>query len=171
MNYSKVIKKLENSNRIIVTGPQRSGTRIIAKCIAEDLDYEYIDELDFNISDKKKFYNMLEKDNIVVQCPALSHICDRVNAVVVFCNRDLSEIKRSQKRIDWDDNKELRKYGLKSGNINEIKYTVWEKWQRRLCKQDTFNIDYKSLKGHKLWRSKDEREKLRNKNKWGTSST
>ena len=50
--------ELKKFKKIIVSGPQRSGTRICGKIIAHDLDYRYCDEsylVEHEKSDVAKF--------------------------------------------------------------------------------------------------------------------
>ena len=51
---------LSEFERIFVTGPQRSGTRICAKMIAHDIGYEFIDETQINMDSFYNFSSLLE---------------------------------------------------------------------------------------------------------------
>jgi hypothetical protein len=42
-------------SKIVVTGPQRSGTRIASQMIASDTGHEFVDEVDFLITDTTRF--------------------------------------------------------------------------------------------------------------------
>lgn len=168
-----MFEKLKDFKKIIVTGPQRSGTRFVAKCIANGLGLKYIDEVEFNTHDEKLFKNILKQDNIVVHCPAMTHICHKFDVAVMFVRRPIKEIIESQKKIDWDKRNivgELAKYGKKKGNIAEVKYNAWDNWQKKLCKYP-FEINYHDLEEHPLWVGKKKRDDLRASGKWIWKST
>jgi hypothetical protein len=118
-------------SRIVVTGPQRSGTRIAAQMIAEDTGHRYVDEADFTFVDDRKWREVLKDENIVVQCPAmLKPIVDRRDPklFVVLMRRDLAAIHKSQDRIDWHEYEiyELQRFGLTEGDSAAIKYDYWD---------------------------------------------
>ena len=46
-----------------MVGSQRSGTTIAAQMIADDLDYDYIDETIFNVKDPRLFRKEWLKEN------------------------------------------------------------------------------------------------------------
>ena len=111
---------------ILVTGPQRSGTTIAAKMIAQDTGKEFVRE-DFpqfaNIED-----NLIRLanygQNLVIQCPAWCHMIHQLGSMggvaIVFMLRRTSEIIRSQERIEWEwEPVELAKYGYT--NMHEFR--------------------------------------------------
>lgn len=82
---------------IIVTGPQRSGTRLAAHIIARDTNRTFVDELDYTFN--------LPPDS-VVQAPLILdtfiyHAYIYPDAQFVFMYRDPSDIVTSMKRIKW----------------------------------------------------------------------
>jgi hypothetical protein len=153
---------LAKYEKIFVTGPQRSGTRICAKMIAHDTGHEYVDETDINMD---SFYNLVShlasKMKIVIQCPTLCryiHFFTSDDNAVVLMRRDIKDIIGSQNRIKWGmEWLELIRYDRSAGVISEIKYDFWEKNQREHIK-NAFEIEYGSLKKHPLWIGKKERE-------------
>ena len=121
---------------IVVTGPQRSGTRITAKIIAHETGYEYIDEEAFTAVDLFNWRKLTdERENIVIHCPAMSAYCHELpdDVMVVFMHRYLPDIHRSEQRIEWDGKaRALQTYGLppyKWLDAAAIKYMYWE-WQK-----------------------------------------
>ena len=96
---------LKPFDKIVVTGPQRSGTRICAKMIAQDLGKEYVSEAHVGVNVFGLLEEMLEKrKNFVVQCPGLCrhvHLIGREDTAVVFMRRSLEHIIGSQRRIRW----------------------------------------------------------------------
>lgn len=155
--------QLANYNKIVVTGPQRSGTRITTKIIAYDFGHKMVDEMRLKISSLHKFSEvMIENTKMVVHCPALSsivHLIDFPDTVVVFCFRDHQDIKKSQDRIGWrHDTIERAKYFVAEDDEREqyeVKYQCWEKFQKPKMKVDFFEHQYNSLVGHELWINKE----------------
>jgi hypothetical protein len=153
---------LAKFERIFVTGPQRSGTRICAKMIAHDIDYEFFDETQINMDSFYNFSSLLEtKQKYVIQCPTLCryiHFFASEDNAIVLMRRDVKDILKSQKRIKWSKEwLELIRYDRNEGIISKIKYDFWEKNQRKQIK-NAFEIEYDSLKKHPLWIGKKERE-------------
>ena len=153
---------LSKFEKIFVTGPQRSGTRICAKMIAHDTQYEFVDETQINMDSFNSFSSFLEsKKNCVLQCPALCrhihYFASEANAIVLM-RRKIGDIIQSQKRIKWNKEwLELIRYDRSKGMISEIKYGFWEKTQKKQIR-NAYEIEYDSLKTHPLWIKKKERE-------------
>jgi hypothetical protein len=153
---------LSKFDRVFVTGPQRSGTRICAKMIAHDTGYEFIDETQINMDGFYNFSTLLETNKkYVLQCPTLCryiHFFDQEDNAIVLMRRNVNDIIRSQKRIKWSKEwLELIRYDRSEGIISEIKYDFWEKNQKNQIK-NSFEVEYGSLKTHPLWIAKKERE-------------
>lgn len=156
---------------ILVSGPQRSGTRIAAKIFAADTGHRYIDENGFGIYDEYKFRVILQQRKIVVQCPPMSHIIHEVatdDTLVVFMIRDLDDIVASERRINWTIGpyKELANYGLPrqaarryrqhGGQVAPLKYAYWWGTQRAQVPH-YLELEYESLSAHPLWVPKERR--------------
>jgi hypothetical protein len=140
---------------ILVTGPQRSGTRITAKMIAHDLRYAFIDETRINVGSESSLIRIIDTlSHLVIQCPALCHRMvdlSRDNIAIVIVNRPIDQILRSQDRIEWEFNKEeLSKYGLTEGVASIAKYDYWDNFQKRRI-HHPFEVEYEGLRGHPLW--------------------
>jgi len=160
-----MFEKFADFDKILVTGPQRSGTRICAKMIAHDLGYTYIDEDDLHMENLYMMdYFLRKKERNVVQCPALCryiHIFDWENTAVILIRRNIEDIIASQKRIGWRwEWLELARYDRTEGVIAEVKYQYWEKYQKRKIKH-AFEIDYESLAAHPLWVPRDSRQNFK----------
>ena len=96
--------ELKTYNKIVVTGPQRSGTTIIARMIAHDTGHTYIDESLFEVGDFKLFKKTIQdNDTCVIQCPGLAHKAHCLNeytdTIVLFCIRPVADIIASQNRV------------------------------------------------------------------------
>jgi hypothetical protein len=174
MNLVEVIEKVRNNKTIVVVGPQRSGTTIAGKMLATELKRRYIDEMEFSAHDLWKFMFLLEslKEPAVIQCPALTHLCHTMpqQIAVVFLIRDLNEIAASQDRCkmgsgkSWtqeEEENELAKYFRSHEPIAMTKYSVWSQFQKptlehRKC---TYcELEYDSLRQHRLWVEKSKRK-------------
>jgi len=157
--------------RILVTAPQRAGTTIAAKMIAEITGYPYCDEDGIVIDDLTKFFTFhFESHSYVLQAPGLSFIAHRLPVdLVVFMHRDIDDIAKSEQRINWHsqwNNYETDKY-FYDGNLNNarrIKYEVWNKFQKPFMEKHNkqyIDLDYESLKSHPLWIDKTSRKNFK----------
>jgi len=165
--YKELLDKVKNFDRIVVTGPQRSGTTIISKCFAKDLGYRFINEADFGTYDFDGAYETLKShEKIVVQCPALSHYCHYFSNIesccVIWVKRDINEIldsHRTKKFISMTyDINEIETYKNSFDNIDfnqfdnmwEMKHFIWDNYQSFLTK-NSFELEYSSLSDHPDW--------------------
>lgn len=173
-----MFEELKKFKRVLVSGVQRSGTRIATKIIAHELGYKYIDEKEFSTSDEEALKVILKKDNIVVHAPAMSHLVHKLKDIaVVFVIRPKKDITASMKSMKWSEEDmmaEIRKYNkeIESSyeNIVDMKYKAWWKWQKQKCDYP-FELKYDDLKDHSMFISKEKREKLRKEKKWNWKST
>jgi len=147
--------------KILVTGPQRSGTTICAAMIAEDLGYTFHPEEDIGVSDLRKMEQLFQSEaRFVLQCPSLMRYAEEVSApdtaVVLMC-RATEDIIASEERIEWTHEPvELARYGLTKGPISVVKYNYWIDRQRdRII--NVFDVEYESLTSHPLWVPKERR--------------
>lgn len=142
--------------RILVTGPQRSGTTICARMIADDLGYEFLPEESFGVSDVDSWRDTVRNMHLqVLQCPAMCRYVDEFgnddDLAVVMMMRPIYEIVVSQNRIEWTHERaELDRYGVSDGPISVVKYTYWVTMQRDLIK-NAYDVPYHSLRSHRLW--------------------
>lgn len=147
----------EGWHNIVVSGPQRSGTRITAKILAQDTDKDYIDEKYINNHDYRLLEYYLQKGNVVIQCPALCHLLHYItnpDTLVIVVRRPIEDIIASERRIEWLESarfQELYKYGYSDGIISQIKYEFWDSVQKPILGDRGRDIDYSKLKGHSLY--------------------
>lgn len=145
---------LSKYNRILVTGPQRSGTRICAKMIAYDTTFSYIDEADSSTGDIAIFKRSFSSHhNSIFHCPGMCYIIEQFSypdTLIILIHRPISDILKSQLRIKWDDSPELKKYNVNACTISRTKYDHWDNHQKQLI-QNYLEIDYSSLSQHPLW--------------------
>lgn len=136
--------------RIVVTGPQRSGTTICAQMIAMDTGHAFIDEVEFSVYDHGCFARLLERERIVVQAPSMfTWILDNPGGLyVVLVRRPLEEIHASEHRIGWGVWEPTERLLLGTQDrAAETKYARWERSKPR----DYLEVEYLSLRDHPLW--------------------
>lgn len=159
-------------DKILVTGPQRSGTRIAAKMIASDTGYHFIDEEQFGVHSESSFRSVVVNSNqVVIQCPGMSHAIHRYSyedTLIVMMVRDVEDIVKSEKRIKWSRGywDELLKLGIQYNDLrrarregvrpSELKYELWETRQRDMV-ENSIELEYESLADHPLWIPKEKR--------------
>ena len=150
--------KQNNHKKILVTGPQRSGTTIATEILAQELDYRYVDEKSANtILDILHFVRHATR--FVIQGPTLAAYCHLLPMTVVYMIRPINEIIASEIRIKWScscEQEELAKCFADKGPISEVKYKIWNTYQKPLLK-DFFELEYHSMKDHCLWINKEKR--------------
>ena len=107
---------LKNHNKIIVTGCIRSGTTITGYIISKELNYLFVDELNYK-SDGDLFFKLLHnvKEKLVIQdtlllrdLHLLSDYLNENNIAIVYVKRDGKEI--------MDSIEKSKKFGGREGN-------------------------------------------------------
>lgn len=171
MGLDELVPLLKPYAAVLVTGPQRSGTTIGAKILAQELGYRYVDETEFGIHDPHRAYMLMKEGNVVLHAPGLCHVADqftrRLNYAVVVMRRPIEDIAKSERRIDWrtaygglnlqaEKTKYAERFGIYGDNIALIKYYCWDTLQEQTCV--SFDLEYETLRGHPLW--KDERKEF-----------
>lgn len=166
MTYEELLTELiqlRGCANILVTGPQRSGTTIMARALSHDLDLYYCDEDEHKLGwggtadgDIDILYGLLSLNSgYVVQAPARAHICHLLpsDTAIVFCRRRVEDIVASQERIGWEfEDFEISKYPeeWRRRTAAETKYAYWEGEQRYQVAHG-YDVEYESLRGHHLW--------------------
>lgn len=159
---------LKKYSKIIVTGPQRSGTRIGAHIIAHDTGHKYIDEKEIGVDNFESIRKFLESDNdIVIQCPGMMRDIEKISlaypdTMIAVMRRNVDDIVASQKRIGWSEwskKHELKKYGRIDGAISEIKYSHLDLIKHTI--NNLIEIDYHSLANHTLFIRKQDRKNFK----------
>jgi len=161
-----MFESLKKFEHIFVTGPQRSGTTICGKMIANDTGHNYIDEFKFGVANLEILRELVKtQKNNVYQCPGVCrfiHEFSADNTAIVLMRRSVADILASQERINWRCEKmELFKYkpderhGLET--ISEIKYRFWDTNQRLKIK-NAFEVQYDFMSAHPMWIEKERRK-------------
>ena len=161
-NYKKLLEdiKTKQYKKILISGPQRSGTTILSRILSQDLSYELHDEL----KDTKSFKNT--PNNSISQGPSMCcflHEIEEPDTLIVFISRNCNDIIISQKRIIlksglcWNDdpNCELSEKKLYAKYFPEffqenipscyIKQNVWLSFQMFNMKSDFITFPYDGL--------------------------
>ena len=167
-----MFKDLAAYDVILVSGPQRSGTRIATKMISADTAHRYVDEDLFEVYDQGLFCAIVRQTHqTVIHCPSMSHIMHEVsgeNVLVVWMLRDLEDIAASEQRITWNigpyeelahlglGDLQARRYRRHGGQVAPLKYARWWGYQRERV-QHWLELEYESLAAHPLWVPKEQR--------------
>jgi len=149
---------------ILVTGPQRSGTTIAAKMIAQDTGHLLVLEERFGTHDKGRWEKIIEGSHgVVIQCPTMCRWAhqfgERDDVLVVLMRRDIDDIIASQERIGWRERRELVPYGVDEGPIAAVKYDYWEREQVGQIRH-SLELEYEDLSDHPLWVPKARRRRF-----------
>ena len=157
-----MFEHLKDKRNILVTGCQRSGTRLVAKAVSLDTGFEYVDETLFQPillngkanEAKVRWWNRYF-NKAVFQAPQLSHKADQFQSIfVVWVKRDPVEVRASMERIGWKFEKtELDNYGLTDGDIITVKNEAWERQKQNLAGR-FLEVDYKDMASHPLFLAK-----------------
>lgn len=157
--------QLGASQRIIVTGPQRSGTTFAGQALAATLGLPYIDELQIRVGDPRLLVQLLQQGGRwVLQAPGLSYLLHDLPAdpwlAVVWMLRDGDEIAASMKRVGWRQRGEAGLERLKYRDvppchvpsIHGFKLWHWRSWQAIRCRVPWYELHYRSpyLQDHPL---------------------
>lgn len=154
-----MFEHFKSYNNIIVSGPQRSGTRITAKIIANDTGKDYIDEKDLNFNDFRLLEWYISKGNSVIQCPALCHLIHNItntSTLIIMVRRPIDTIINSEAK-SWNETsrfQELYKYGRCNGIISQIKYEYWTNFQQSILGDRGKQVYYNKLNTHPLFINK-----------------
>lgn len=159
---------------IVVTGPQRSGTRIAASMIAADTQKRYWDEDDWKDFDNPfDHLATLVHQGGVIHAPTLSCACHKLGAnerlLLVFMIRKLEDIQASEQRIQWDGAAAEREaylavhgdciqaHDLGQLPVAALAQQIWALVQAPALGEQALTLEYEALEGHKLWVPKSER--------------
>src|SRR5882757_6495173 len=146
----------KSCDRIVVTGPHRTGTTIAAQMIAHDTGYSYVDEMD----DLLGYYpgrldewleRKLKVPGVVAQGPSLLKMLvdsPPPDTLVVLMRRAPQDVLASEMRVGWEyRQRELELYGHTEGDVAEIKYAYWD----ANAPPKSIEIEYQSLREHWAW--------------------
>ena len=160
MNSTKTInyfRALGKYNNIVVSGPQRSGTRYVSKAIAYDTGKVFVDERRILYHEFRLLLQLLKGNNQVIQCPGVCHRLHQItfkDTLIVLVKRPIKDIIASEERIGWDQESrdlEFKKYNKKSGIISQIKYDFWDNFQKEKLGKRCIEVHYNKVIKHPLF--------------------
>ena len=150
--------------KILVTGPQRSGTTFVSHCLSRDNNLVHIDEGEFSVHSFHKFMEVTSMHrNWVAQGPGLMPHLIRIQNVYpditfVIIKRRTEDIQKSEKRISWaHEHEEKLNLGVPDDPrpISVIKYQLWD--QIKPYFNHYIEFRYEDFNGHPYWLEKEKR--------------
>lgn len=158
MNYKDLLNKLKNYSKIIIAGPQRTGTTYCAYIIAKDLGYIHLDENKIAISSVETVKEKLKtKEKLVVQCPELTYQIHEISSpkeqptIVLIMKRNIKDIQNSEKRIKWRGFN-----GIKNRYKRKFKSLYSEEWWDKWKDNQTAELRYYFYNNHQYYNMKVE---------------
>lgn len=157
---------LKNFSKIVVTGPQRSGTNLLSQHLLDKFfefaGYQYVDELEFDFYLETRFAEkMTDKKKMVIQAPTMSHLAhhlDAPNTFVFFCIRKVSDIINSEERAGWNGHKferaNYRRSEFDQIPISQAKYDYWFFEQRAQMKCPFGEVHFSAMESSSIWSNK-----------------
>jgi hypothetical protein len=151
---------------LIVTGCQRSGTVLVTRALAYDLNLEVLGDRDFtpNVTGIEKLYTLIENGitDIVIQMPtALNFFVDLHHSIpdahFVGVIRDTEDIIESMKRIKWQFDHHYHYIDFYYDHIKMMKGN-WELLKNILPETCWTEFKYESFRKHPLYVEKEQRK-------------
>jgi hypothetical protein len=189
LTLGNIASKLNLYDKIIVTGPPRSGTTVAGMVIADELEYKFIDESFYDANNSQKFMFFLHYPDrkLVVHTTAflrdlctISHFLSQVKACIVLVERKIKDILESFENsknfkmgchtsnglfmsIDEEAQEILLNHYGKKGDLT-LPEIIYECFRNQLIffvnsNVRVFRIKYEDLENHKLFVKKEVRRK------------
>ena len=145
-------------DKIIVTGPQRCGTRFVAAAIAQDRKLAFVGEEAIGVRDLITVTGIIEQQRgWVMQGPALSYAIRtlaRPDVLVVWMRRHEPHWVASCERVGWNcESEESRipeKYKKPDTSHYQQRYAHWCS-EHRPAIVHWIEVEYESLREHPLF--------------------
>tara|TARA_R100001443_G_scaffold2322_1_gene7821 strand:+ start:693 stop:1247 length:555 start_codon:yes stop_codon:yes gene_type:complete len=137
---------MNNVHPILVTGPQRSGTTITARILADKFNRTYVDEIDYH-PDNFKTDSIIQAPFAFKYITELSYANPELFFVIVV--RDKEDIVKSMERIEWYKDI-INSPGFYSSYVDSA-YSTIEAQLQHLSTDRYLKLSYNSLKGHTLF--------------------
>lgn len=144
---------------VIVTGPHRSGTRLCAHAVACDTGLGYVDTEDYG-GDLDAWKEIVARGRgVVVHSPGMARwvheVAGRVDVLVIWMLRSLSQILMSEAKADWEDGDEKALYADVPGykgqyHVSVNKLNFWRSYQHKHV-HNWREVRYGDLNAHPLW--------------------
>ena len=158
---------LKSFNKIIISGPQRSGTNLVSQHVCDYFfdfaGYQFVDELEFDFFIESNFADKIKSPmKMVIQAPTMSHLLhhlDRPDIFVFFCVRPIKDILRSEEKARWDghtfERENYRRDDFDLMPISQAKYQYWFFEQRLKMKCPFAEAHFSAFKGSRVWVDKE----------------
>ena len=152
---------LSEFERIVVVGPQRSGTKIAANMICCEIGYSLVMHhyMPPNENGLNKFR---AESSIVLHSPGFFKFRKDIQDTdaMIFVWRELDDIRKSEERFNMPVKIKHYDtiYNISLASDAKSKQDMWSDEHKDL--KNAFNIRYEDLKDHELWANKDERSKF-----------
>lgn len=159
--------------RILVTGPQRSGTRICARMVAKDVGHRYLDEREYAISEAGELSKKLEssREKTVIHGPAIMAMAPKIlraGDLLIYMDRDYNDIKASRARINWNDGQReinrlytfhpyLMAHAMDGATDITLKQALYARYNIT-GPFSTMRVYYGDLQDHPLWLEEGKRK-------------
>lgn len=163
--------------KILVGGSPRSGTRISASIIAQEMKATFYEEERINIRNVQEALRICadSKNPFVLQCAALTpsflKFKSLPNVGLIFMIRPLDDIYASMKRLGWKDGREKLKFMHQTYRdcfpnwyddnllIPELALKLWNDILKTALDFQAIELEYDSLQDHVQFVKKPLREK------------
>jgi hypothetical protein len=145
--------KKRKFSRILVTGPNRSGTTISGRILAHELGFTFYPEERITAGDVRQFiYLFCTEENFVLQAPGMCHVAHELNhpkSAVIFMLRNPEDIRASEMRIGyhWTDGSRYFRDTISA----EEQVQLFKKYQAKNLKRRVFYLHYEDLQEHALF--------------------
>jgi len=179
MMLEELLPLVKHSRMILVSGPQRSGTHIMTKILAKELEWGYVYNTDYETDNMGDWAHMvLHGQNIVLHCPQMTHVLHLVpdDVAVVYMYRPLDEIEASFSRVNQGDvscattdqmlfySQIPCVYGRQTGaKWVQVRNAYWEGYQRLILRGRGHYFYYHDLEDHPLF--------VHNRDNWTMNQT
>lgn len=152
-----MFEELTGYKYVLVTGPQRSGTTIVAHMIGYDTGKVVLDEVNFHHRYVRQIPELLAKErSCVLQCPQAlpwMPVLTRDDMMIVLVRRDVEEIERSlQKSVSPKG----KKVSLPWFSPQQA-YDLWDRIRPLLL--HSYEVSYGSIVEHYLYISPGKRKR------------
>lgn len=165
---------LHHYPRVIVLGPQRSGTNFAADILAEVTERPLFSERAFGetscsidpaVTKNESLYEFIHREQkYVLQAPTLTCQCHTLtvtNAILCYMDRPADEIEASRAKSDWPGTKrELAKYAkahpyhfecMKDKPLGNLQRYVFDNFQRKIVQMPCIEMPFLLLSEHPRW--------------------
>lgn len=146
-SYSELVEVCKNYKRIIVAGPQRSGTTFTSRALAKSLNYQIVDEAETP--------DRFGSDCYVWQFACRVHLLHNTDDydLVIWMKRKKEDVEKSEKRIEWEwfdfhRDEYVSVFGDKAmsfDNNYDMKHYFWNKVQKKSISSDFIEFQYENL--------------------------